>query len=78
MFKITPLKISVHPEGENPVFGERAIHIEIEDEAGGGFLEISQSLDVEMKPGTLRIELDELRTVLEAAEQLMSTYDAGV
>ena len=75
--KITPLKISVHPEGENPVFSDRAFHIEIQDEAGGGFLEISQSLDGEMKSGTLRIELEELRVVLHAAEQLMSTYDPG-
>jgi hypothetical protein len=34
-------RVTVLPEGE-PIFGERATHIEIEDEAAGEFVKVSQ------------------------------------
>ena len=40
-YKKTILTISVHPEGDNPVFSETATHVSIDDHAGGPFLVIA-------------------------------------
>lgn len=68
-YKITTLMVSVHPENENPVFGERSTHLRVEDEAGGPFLIITQCHD-EIKPGEIRVDFEELTKIHEAAMML--------
>ncbi len=41
----TTITVSIHPEGENPIYGDRATHVSVDDEAGGGFLVIKQHGD---------------------------------
>ena len=65
-YKITTLKLSVHPEDDNPVFGEQSTHIRIEDDAGGPYLVISQCHD-DIKPGEICLSFEELTKVYKAA-----------
>ena len=72
-FVLTPIAVSIHPEGENPVFSERATHICIDDDAGGAFLVIKQSVE-NLDPGIVRLDPDELEVVLAAAQSLIGAY----
>ena len=66
----TILKVAVHEETENPVFGASNIFVSIEDDAGGPFLIIEQDGD-ERGTVSLRIEYQELLAVVEASKMLM-------
>jgi hypothetical protein len=44
-FKTTTLKVAVHREDVNPVFGEGVTFVSVDDEAGGPFLVIEQHDD---------------------------------
>lgn len=73
--RITPIGYSVHLAGHNPVFGESATHVTIDDEAGGPFLVLQQFRDdQELKPGRVKLCLDELERVLETARILMAAW----
>ena len=69
---ITPLMVSVHRKGDNPVYGEGAIKVTVEDEGGGPFIVLDSN--EEMKDG-LRIDMDELDAVTAAARKLISGVD---
>ena len=59
-------KMTVVPDGE-PIFHERATHIEIDDEAAGEFLVISQCVDGEQK---IRIDHDEWPHIRKAVNDM--------
>jgi|694.fasta_scaffold35270_9 hypothetical protein len=65
----TILKVAVHREEENPVFGEGNTFVSIEDEAAGPFIIIEQD-DYESNR-TIRIDYEELLAINEAAKMLM-------
>jgi len=67
----TILTASIHPVGTNPIFGETATHIRIEDESGGAFIVLSQSHD-EIANGEVRFDLEELELVISTARELMA------
>ena len=69
----TILKIAVHRESENPVFGEGNTYVSVDDEAGGPFLTIEQDSDDSGSVGTSTISIDyeEFLAVAEAAKMLM-------
>lgn len=73
MYKTIPLKYSVFPEKENPIFGEFSTHISIEDEAAGGYIVIEQFPDEGKQ--TIKLELPELEELLRLANKLMATYE---
>ena len=66
---ITPLKVSVHRKGDNPVYSERAITVTVEDEGGGPFIVLDSNEGTE---SGLRIDMDELKAVTAAARWLMT------
>ena len=68
----TPIAVSVHRAGDNPLFGESAIRVALDDEAGGPFLVLSNT-DPSADGGT-RVDLCELEAVLVAARQLVAGY----
>lgn len=68
-----PLKYSVFPKDENPIFGEFATHISIDDEAAGGFIVIEQFPDE--GPQKIKLDLPELEELLRLANKLMAAYD---
>ena len=73
-YNMTPLTISVHPEGHNPVFAETATHVSIDDHAGGPFLVITQSRD-DVDNGKVIIDFDEFDAIIDAVKLLKSGMD---
>ena len=67
-YESTILKVAIHSERENPIFGDGNIYISVEDEAGGPFLIIEQ--DTEERG--IRIEYEELLAVADASKMLMN------
>jgi hypothetical protein len=72
-YKTTILAISVHHESENPVYGENATHIRVEDDAGGPYLILSQSRDV-LEPGEIGVDFAELDAIHQAAQVLRKQF----
>ena len=66
----TILKVAVHRESENPVFGEGNTFVSVEDDGAGPFLVIEQN-DSYNTDKTIRMEYEELIAVAEAAKMLM-------
>ena len=71
---ITPLQVSVHRRGDNPVYSERSIKVTVDDEGGGPFIVLDSNEG--MKDG-LRIDMDELEAVTAAARQLISGVEVN-
>lgn len=67
---ITTTKMSIHREGDNPVYGESVIEVELDDECGGPFLVI-RSLQDNLEHNTIRLEYEEIQKVLEVASRLI-------
>ena len=61
----TVTEVAIHRDGDNPVFGESAISVRLDDEAGGPFLAVSQD------GITLRFDYDELVEICDAAKWLL-------
>ena len=64
-FATTTLKVAVHREDVNPVFGEGVTYVSVDDEAGGPFLVIEQ------EDGSIRLDYEEFVAVAEAVKTLM-------
>ena len=76
--KITPIGMAVHLPDESPIYGESTIHVLVEDEAGGAFIVLRQvaSDGEDMKPGEVRLDLEELEAVMRAARRLIRAQPA--
>lgn len=68
-------RLTVLPQGE-PIFSEMATHIEIEDEAAGEFITISQCRDDTDKEQEICIDPEEWPAIKAAVESLMRKEDA--
>ena len=66
----TPLAFSVYLEGDNAVFGETAIHVIVNDEAGGAFITLKE-FPSDPKPGEISMDFEQLEAIFEAARVLM-------
>jgi hypothetical protein len=55
----------------NPVFGERAVHVTLEDDGCGPFLSIRTS------EGEIKVDPDELEVITAAARQLLAQEGVG-
>jgi hypothetical protein len=67
-YKVTPLKMAVHRDGVNAVFGESVIHVSVDDLAGGGFIKVQQG------EHEIDFEIEDLEQVLVVAKQLLDAY----
>jgi hypothetical protein len=65
----TIIKVAIHRETENPVFGEGNTFVSIDDEGAGPFIIIEQD-DYESNKN-IRIDYEELLAINEAAKMLM-------
>jgi hypothetical protein len=63
----SPVKISLHKQNFNPVYGEGVLQVSLEDEGGGTYLKIEQLNDV---LNYITIDFNELEALLEAAKML--------
>jgi hypothetical protein len=68
--RTTIIAIAVHPDADNPVFGERSTHVSIDDDGAGPFIKLQQFHE-RTKPGELTLDLDELEEVIQAARRLI-------
>jgi len=71
-YKSTIIRISIHPENVNPVYGEGVTHVHIQDEAAGPFITLSQV--GEEKFECVRIDLDELELITAEAKKLIGQF----
>ena len=69
-YKIRVTRLTVAPEGE-PIFSEMATHVEIEDDAGGEYIQIRQIHD-NAEPGVVGFEPDQWPLIKEAIDLLLT------
>lgn len=72
MTKATVIAISIHADNENPIFGVGVTHLRINDEAGGGFFEITQPGST---PDAIRLNAEELYLLAEEGKKMIDAYD---
>jgi hypothetical protein len=75
LYKTTATEVTVHRAGENPIFGEGATRVRLDDEAGGLFFVLEQSRDdcdglqrIRVDPEELELIAITARTMLRFAE----------
>jgi hypothetical protein len=71
-YKSTIIRIAIHPENVNPVYGEGVTHVHIQDEAAGPFITLSQVGDEKFE--CVRIDLDELELITAEAKKLIGQF----
>lgn len=69
IYKFTPVKYNLSLQKDHPIFGESVVSVEIEDEAGGAFIVLSQDSNV------LRFNFDEFYYLAEMVKQMEETYN---
>lgn len=68
----TILKVAIHRDDSNPVFGEDNLYLEIDDESGGPFIVISSNLE------KVAINPDEIDLLFETAKELILQFKEDV
>ena len=72
---ITMMKAAVHPNTENPVFGDGVIYVEVHDDAAGAFVTLSQPTASQIDPeytGKVMIDYEtDWPAVVQAVHTLM-------
>lgn len=71
--KVMTIEKSIYPEGQNPVYGDDVTKIRVDDEAGGGFLVVSQSTDAGLNE--IRLTVEELCALNLHGMEMMMRYD---
>lgn len=67
-YKTTLTSFSVHTTEDNPVFGNSAIHVKIEDDAAGPYLVLHQCSDE--NEGQITIDFDQFDEIAKSIELL--------
>lgn len=63
-------KINLYRGDDNPLFGDSVTSLELDDEAGGMFLKISQDPNDFGPGGVLRFDFDEMEALFDAINYL--------
>lgn len=71
-YKSTIIRISIHPENVNPVYGDGVTHVHIQDKAAGPFLTLSQVR--EKKFECVRIDMEELEMIAAESKKLLGQF----
>lgn len=66
--KLTVTEISMHPEGQSPVFSELATKIRLADDGGGTFIILSQDTDDGVS--SIRLDFNEIESLVNAINML--------
>lgn len=74
MIKTIPITYSIFHDDENPIFGETATHIKLDDENAGAFLIIEQDMEG-LKEGQVKIELEELEVICKLGREMIQKYN---
>jgi hypothetical protein len=71
-YKSTIIRISIHPENVNPVYGEGVTHVHIQDEAAGPFITLSQVGAEQFE--CIRADIEELELITAEAKKLIGQF----
>ena len=71
-YKSTIIRIAIHLENLNPVYGGGVTHVNVQDEAAGPFLTLSQV--GEEKFQFVRVDMDELEMITAEAKKLIGQF----
>jgi hypothetical protein len=74
-YKTTTICVSVHSEEENPIFGETATQVMIDDDAAGPYIVLKQCND-SVKEGEVRIDFKEFDVIAGVVKTLMVQFDS--
>lgn len=66
--RLTVTEITMHPEGQSPVFSELATRVSLQDEGAGVFVCITQDTDDGV--ATIRLDFKEVETLVRAISML--------
>lgn len=69
-----PVKYAIYSEGQNPIYGDFVLTIEVDDEAAGPFLKIRVNGEHQER-GTVEIDYQHWAALDKAARQLMKDFD---
>lgn len=72
-YKTTSTAITVHLENESPVFGECSLTVKLDDEAGGAFVVLTDTIGASIK-----IDYTQWKRLNEAVEALFRQDFKGV
>ena len=65
-YKTLPVSYAMYKEGDNPIFGNSALRISVDDESGGPFVRISQCNDDHT--GEILLNFDEIEPLFDVLE----------
>ena len=68
-YKTTITQVTIHKSDDNPVFGESATRIKLEDEGAGRYLVIEQD------GGSISLDPEELDLIIAEAKKLMAQFE---
>ena len=73
-YKITTMSVSICLPNHNPVYGDSVTTISIEDDGGGGYIKLQQHGD-SLKPGIIKVDVEELKHIVKIATKLLKNYE---
>ena len=71
-YKSTIIRIAIHLENLNPVYGEGVTHVSIQDEKAGPFITLSQ--EGEDKHECIKTDIEELEMITAEAKKLIGQF----
>ena len=71
-YKATIIRIAIHPENLNPVYGKGVTHVHIQDEGAGPFLALSQEGDEKFE--CIQTDIEELELITAEAKKLIGQF----
>ena len=71
-YKSTIIKISIHPENLNPVYGDGVTHMHIQDGVAGPFIKLSQVGDEKLE--CIKTDIEELEMITAEAKKLIGQF----
>lgn len=72
----TPIAVSIHPAGENPLLGDNAVIVFIEDAGAGPFVSIEGTRG-DAARGEIAIDIDQLRLIVRAVDDALAHWSDG-
>ena len=71
-------QINIYRVGENPIFGESAVKLAIEDDGAGPYFSISQTNRDSLEANEVRLELGEFSELYNEACKLLTQYESAM
>jgi len=68
-FHLATTEMTVHSEGESPLFDENGVKIRMDDDGAGAFFA--------SPAGQIRVQLEELELILKAAKRMLAQPGLG-